>query len=232
MIYSYRDDERNRIEEALESNDPRQCLDVLGWMFFGAGEVKKLINVVRDGFTDPPPLLLNRRNQLTFGLLRAFNVARLPLFKDRKGRTCHTKPDDQPDGFDWALSQWSNAVCGELGEAANLIKKIERGDMTLDEARVELGKELADVQVYLDLLAHRAGVDLGAATVAKWNEVSERIGIALRMPDALHEAIESGRCAYCGSAYTIADAGCVIKCPNSQRAAAFVASVFERADLP
>ena len=29
---------------------------------------------------------------------------------------------------------------------------------------------------YLDILAMRAGVDLGDATVAKFNEVSERVG--------------------------------------------------------
>lgn len=115
---------------------------------------------------------------LTFAQLRAANRARLPLFKNRRGEPAHS----EPDGSDWLLSAWSNAVCGELGEAANLIKKIERGDMTLDEARAELGKELADVVTYLDILAFRAGVDLGAATIAKFNEVSERVGCDVTLP--------------------------------------------------
>ena len=68
---------------------------------------------------------------MTFAALRAANVARLPRFKNRKGEPAHS----QPDGSDWALSTWSNAVLGELGELANLIKKVERGDLTLDEAR-------------------------------------------------------------------------------------------------
>lgn len=151
---------------------------------------------------------------LTFSELRRANLERLPLFKDRRGRVCHHQPEGQPVGFDWALSQWSNAVCGELGEAANIIKKIERGDMTLDEARADLGREIADVQTYLDLLAHRAGVDLGAATIAKWNEVSERIEIDLRLaaepvPDELNETREHGLlpCPFCGSVYVEYDEG-------------------------
>lgn len=109
---------------------------------------------------------------LDFKQLRVANVRRLPLFKNRRGEPAHSKPD----GSDWCLAQWANAVCGELGEAANIIKKIERGDKTLDEAREELANELADVQTYLDLLAFRAGIDLGEATIKKWNAVSERLG--------------------------------------------------------
>lgn len=115
---------------------------------------------------------------LTFDMLRAANRARLPLFKNRRGEPAHS----QPDGSDWALSAWCNAVTGELGETANLIKKVERGDLTLDDARSDLAKELADVQTYLDILAFRCGVDLGGATVSKFNEVSERVGCDVRLP--------------------------------------------------
>lgn len=114
---------------------------------------------------------------LTFNSLRGANKARLPQFKNRKGEPAHS----QPDGSDWALSTWCNAVLGELGEAANLIKKIERGDITLDEARDALGKEFADVVTYLDILAFRAGVDLGRATMDKFNEVSVRVGSTVRL---------------------------------------------------
>jgi len=98
-------------------------------------------------------------NKLTFKTLRHANISRLPYF-----RSCE----------DWKLSAWSNAVLGELGEAANIIKKIERGDFTLDEARQILAKEFADVQTYLDILAYKSGIDLGRATVNKFNEVSDR----------------------------------------------------------
>lgn len=114
---------------------------------------------------------------LTFNILRDANIARLPLFKNKKGKPAHSKPD----GSDWDLSAWCNAVTGELGEAANLIKKIKRGDMTLDEARSDLAKEFADIVTYLDILAMRAGIDLGKATMEKFNEVSIRIGCPIRV---------------------------------------------------
>ena len=114
---------------------------------------------------------------LTFDALRGANLARLPQFKNGRGGPAHS----QADGSDWCLAQWCNAVLGELGEAANIIKKIERGDMTLDEARPALSREFADVQTYLDILAYRAGVDLGEATLAKWNEVSVRVESTVRL---------------------------------------------------
>lgn len=80
---------------------------------------------------------------------------------------------------DWKLSGWSNAILGELGEAANLIKKVERGDFPLADVRRKLADELADVQCYLDILACEAGINLGEATMEKWNEISEREGCKL-----------------------------------------------------
>ncbi len=38
-----------------------------------------------------------------------------------------------------------------------------------------------NVVTYLDLLAHRAGIDLAAATISKWNRVSERVGSSVRL---------------------------------------------------
>jgi NTP pyrophosphatase (non-canonical NTP hydrolase) len=114
---------------------------------------------------------------LDLDALRGANKARLPTFKNAKGEPAHS----EPDGSDWKLSAWCNALTGEVGEAANLIKKIERGDITLDEARPALAKELADILTYLDLLAYRANVNLGGATVAKFNEVSERVGSPIRL---------------------------------------------------
>lgn len=114
---------------------------------------------------------------LTFNSLRGANKARLPQFTNRRGEPAHS----EPDGSDWKLSAWCNAVTGELGELANLIKKIERGDMTLDDARPDVANELADVVTYLDILAFRCGVDLGRATMSKFNEVSQRVGSDVRL---------------------------------------------------
>lgn len=111
-------------------------------------------------------------NGLTFNDLREANKARLPQFKNSKGEPAHEKPD----GSDWSLAEWMNAVAGELGEAANIIKKIRRGDLSLEEARPMLAAEFADIVTYLDITAFQAGVDLGQATMDKFNKVSERVG--------------------------------------------------------
>lgn len=114
---------------------------------------------------------------LTFNTLRGANKARLPEFKNSKGEPAHEKED----GSDWSLAEWMNAVAGELGEAANIIKKIRRGDITLEEARPLLAEEFADIVTYLDLTAMQAGVDLGQATMDKFNKVSERVGSSIRV---------------------------------------------------
>jgi NTP pyrophosphatase (non-canonical NTP hydrolase) len=105
------------------------------------------------------------------------NVARLPHFKNALGLPAH----DQPDGSDWSLGEWMCALAGEVGEAANFIKKMKRGDLTTEEGTALLAKELADVQCYLSLLAYRANIDLAKATISKFNEVSKRIGSPVRL---------------------------------------------------
>lgn len=77
---------------------------------------------------------------------------------------------------DWSSSDWMTALTGEVGEAANLIKKVRRGSLTRNEALPEIAKELADIQCYLDLLAASLGVDLGEETIKKFDEVSARVG--------------------------------------------------------
>lgn len=118
--------------------------------------------------------------ELMLGALRQANILRIPEFKNGRGEPAHA----QRDGSDWCLAQWCNAMTGEVGEAANIIKKIERGDVTLDEARPALAKEFADVLIYLDILAFRAGVDLSTATIDKFNEVSVRVGCNVRLHGA------------------------------------------------
>lgn len=109
--------------------------------------------------------------------LRQANRMRLPDFRNGRGERAHSTND----GSDWALSAWCNAVCGKLGEAANIIKKIERGDFTLEEARIDLAHELADVLTYLAILADRAGINLSEATIDRFNIVSVRVGSPIRL---------------------------------------------------
>lgn len=105
---------------------------------------------------------------LSFETLRAGNMARADHFRNANGE--HVEREE------WSVSDWIGAVVGELGEFANLHKKVRRGDLTIEEARGELADELADVLTYLDLLAASLDIDLGNATRAKWNAVSERVG--------------------------------------------------------
>lgn len=109
---------------------------------------------------------------LTFNTLRGGNLARLPQYKNSKGEFTHEKHD----GSDWSPSQWLQAVVGELGEYANIRKKFERGDISHKQFTELAAKELADVVTYLDILAFQLGIDLGLATMEKFNEVSERVG--------------------------------------------------------
>lgn len=117
---------------------------------------------------------------LSFATLREANRARLPLFKNAQGGPAHS----QPDGSDWSVSDWFVATLGELGEAANQHKKMIRNDFppTQWEAMHQaLAYELADVAIYLDILAFRIGVNLGEIIAEKWNKTSEKIGVPLRI---------------------------------------------------
>ena len=111
-------------------------------------------------------------NGLSFRTLRDANEQRLPLFKNAQGETAHEKTD----GSDWSIAEWLQAAVGEVGELANVLKKVRRGDLTMDEAKADISKELADVVIYWDILAKQLGVDLGEAVRQKFNEVSRRVG--------------------------------------------------------
>lgn len=125
---------------------------------------------------------------LTFNTLRGGNEARLPEFKNRKGETAHS----EADGSDWSPNDWMVALVGEVGEAANVMKKIRRGDMTLEEALPKLRQEYADAAIYLDLLAKRVGIDLGEAIIETFNAKSEFVGSRIRLAaDDWHYAEES-----------------------------------------
>jgi NTP pyrophosphatase (non-canonical NTP hydrolase) len=78
----------------------------------------------------------------------------------------------------WSPTDWACAVAGEVGEACNLIKKLRRGEIVSLE---DIGFELADAVIYIDLLAARLGIDLGEAIREKFNIVSERRGSNARL---------------------------------------------------
>lgn len=139
-------------------------------------------------------------HDLTFAALREANTRRLPLFKGNAGQPAHSKDD----GSDWSLNDWIVAVTGELGELANLAKKLRRGDFTLDtpidrpKDRGALGfgphgtismtygqwmrEEVADIIIYLDILAKQIGaVDLGQLVRKVFNKKSDEIRVDVKL---------------------------------------------------
>lgn len=107
---------------------------------------------------------------LSFNDLRKANLERLPQFRNAMGdRVFYAEGIDH-----WSLAEWMNALSGEVGEAANIVKKIHRGDFSLDDVLGLLADELGDIQTYLDLVAIKARVDLGGVTINKFNRVSQR----------------------------------------------------------
>lgn len=81
--------------------------------------------------------------------------------------------------LDWSPSDWMMAVTGEVGEAANLLKKGRHGD---GYKLLEIAYELADVVTYTDLLAARLGISLSDAVAVKFNIVSARKGSSVTLP--------------------------------------------------
>jgi NTP pyrophosphatase (non-canonical NTP hydrolase) len=62
----------------------------------------------------------------------------------------------------YSIPHHTLAMCGEVGEFANIVKKIERGslDIRTPKVRYDLAMELTDVFVYLLNLANLLHVDL------------------------------------------------------------------------
>lgn len=99
------------------------------------------------------------------------------LTNERRCRRWHN-PETEP----WTGADWSNAMCGEAGEAANVVKKLRRhetgtspaGDPDAPFLRLMLAEEIADVILYAFLLANHYDIDVESAVVHKFNLVSER----------------------------------------------------------
>lgn len=66
------------------------------------------------------------------------------------------------------------AVVGELGEFANITKKIRRGDLAYDSGFQALSEELADVFIYIIKIAGQMGVDLEKQYIAKMKKNTRR----------------------------------------------------------
>ena len=91
-------------------------------------------------------------------------------------------PEQKPD-----LSFRGNEMAGEVGEACNVIKKLERERHGWRGSRAttqELADELADVVHTALLCAITVGIELEPAVRAKFNATSDKNGLTSRLPEA------------------------------------------------
>jgi NTP pyrophosphatase (non-canonical NTP hydrolase) len=101
---------------------------------------------------------------------------------------------EHPQGFKhplagWSTSDWMTAMVGEVGEAANVVKKLNRyrdgvpgNKVPESELRDQLRKEIGDVFVYLDLMAQSLGFKLEDAAKEVFNAKSAEIGYPISLP--------------------------------------------------
>ena len=93
-------------------------------------------------------------------------------------------------GSSWTGADYSNEMCGEVGEAANVVKKLRRietgtsrgQDATPEGLTAQLGEELADVIICAHLVADHYGIDIEQALVDKFNAISEKHDFQERLP--------------------------------------------------
>ncbi|MET3855380.1 MazG nucleotide pyrophosphohydrolase domain-containing protein [Rhizobium sp. OAE497] len=90
------------------------------------------------------------------------HVGRIPFLDDKSGDKMQS------------LEHLVVCLVGELGEFANLVKKVRRGDFEYDQASGELTAELADIFAYTLKTANLMRIDLTSAYLDKMKENEER----------------------------------------------------------
>jgi NTP pyrophosphatase (non-canonical NTP hydrolase) len=84
----------------------------------------------------------------------------------------------------WSASDWMTALCGEVGEAANVVKKMNRVRDGMGHRNKEapghlqamLKAELGDVGCYLDLVCQALGTTMEECIREAFNNKSKEIG--------------------------------------------------------
>jgi NTP pyrophosphatase (non-canonical NTP hydrolase) len=167
-----------RIGRLEPSNDAEDNALTMARLIDEARKIVEAESVVV-GFNHPvphvpqyPPGALAAPGPGEYGTLRAANVARQA---------------EWDTGNQITLAYRGNELAGEVGEACNIIKKVERERMGIAGSRAtveQLAEELADVVICTDLIAMQAGIDLDAAVAAKFNATSEKVGLKTRLTTA------------------------------------------------
>lgn len=115
-----------------------------------------------------------RRFKMTIGF-KEFSIINRKRSESKRGFNHKLKS--------WSLSDWFVATMGELGEASNIVKKLNRyrdningNKETEDKLKQRLKAEIADTFIYLDLLCQREGIVLIDAIVETFDNKSIEIG--------------------------------------------------------
>jgi NTP pyrophosphatase (non-canonical NTP hydrolase) len=97
------------------------------------------------------------------------------------------------DGVPWSqninssnlpvLLECTVALAGEVGEFANVVKKIVRGDFSLELAKPDIRSELADILIYLLKLSNQLDIDLEKAFALKVAQNEKRFASYLLSPN-------------------------------------------------
>lgn len=66
------------------------------------------------------------------------------------------------------------SLIGELGETANIVKKILRGDCSLEEKRENLNEEVIDIFIYTLKLAYQLDIDIPSTYLSKLDKNKQR----------------------------------------------------------
>jgi len=83
-----------------------------------------------------------------------------------------------------SLAFRGNELAGEVGEACNIIKKLERERLGIKGSRStkkELADELADVIICVDLICMHLDINLAEAVKNKFNATSDKMGFGVKL---------------------------------------------------
>jgi len=136
-----------------------------------------------------PNFIRSRLSEAEVSALRE-DAARLNFVEFSKANRARC---ESPQGFNhalnsWSASDWMTATMGELGEAANIVKKLNRyrdgiiGNKEAEDVlRDKLRREIGDTFGYLDLMAQLLGFNIGDAAAEVFDRKSEEIGYPIRL---------------------------------------------------
>lgn len=66
------------------------------------------------------------------------------------------------------------ALMGEMGETSNLLKKVLRGDYSLDDVYTDIKEEIIDMFIYVIKMCYQLDIDIETEYCKKMNKNTER----------------------------------------------------------